>query len=150
MAACREAGGGASVEAVRHKRRLHFVFNLFVDKLLRCCTLKLMSKILSKSIEGFVMRIRGKVYWGWANPDLHFRNHDERLDCGTLINIQVRVSTQGVTQVFLGVYGDKGLMMLEEAYDDCKGLTMTAAMTWALERAYAWVSDAGGQKPSSS
>lgn len=96
------------------------------------------------------MRNRGKVYWGWANPDLHFRNHDERLACGTLINIQVRVSAQNVTQLFLGVYGEKGSMMLEEAYDDCKGQTMTAAMAWALDRAKAWVKDACPQSSSPS
>lgn len=85
------------------------------------------------------MRNRGKVYWGWATPEVHFRNFDERLACGTLINIQVRTSAQNVTQLFFGIYGEKGLMLLEEAYDDCDGRSMTAAMAWALERANAWV-----------
>lgn len=96
------------------------------------------------------MRNGGKVYWNWANPDLHFRNHDGRLACGTLINLQARVSAQNVTQLFLDVYGKKGLMMLEEAYDDCKGQTMTAAMAWALDRAKAWVIDACSHSSSSS
>ncbi|MBK4989819.1 hypothetical protein [Pseudomonas sp. S36] len=85
------------------------------------------------------MRNRGTVYWDWANPELHFRNYDERLSCGTLINIQVRTSKQNVTQLFFGIYGQKGLMLLEENYPDCKGQTMTAAMAWALERATGWV-----------
>ncbi|RII74234.1 hypothetical protein [Pseudomonas monteilii] len=87
------------------------------------------------------MRNRGQVYWDWADPELHFRNHDERLPCGTLINIQVRTSKKNVTQVFFGIYGEKGVMLLEENYPDCQGQTMTAAMSWALQRANAWVGD---------
>lgn len=85
------------------------------------------------------MRNRGKVYWDWANPELHFRNYDERLPCGTLINIQVRTSKENVIQLFFGIYGQKGLMLLEENHPDCKGKTMTAAMAWALQRANDWV-----------
>ncbi|MBS6039949.1 MULTISPECIES: hypothetical protein [Pseudomonas] len=85
------------------------------------------------------MRNRGTVYWEWANPGLHFRNYDERLSCGTLINIQVRTSKENVTQLFFGIYGQKGLMLLEESYPDCKGQTMTVAMAWALQRANEWI-----------
>ncbi|WP_236170155.1 hypothetical protein [Pseudomonas parasichuanensis] len=85
------------------------------------------------------MRNRGKVYWDWADPELHFRNYDERLSCGTLINIQVRISTLNVTQLFFGIYGEKGMLLLEESYPDCRGQTMTAAMAWALQRACDWV-----------
>lgn len=85
------------------------------------------------------MRDRGKLYWDWANPELHFRNFDERLACGTLINIQVRLSQENTTQLFLGVYGKKGIMLLEEHYPDCRGQTMSAAMDWALQRAKEWV-----------
>ncbi|MGE8049668.1 hypothetical protein ACQKPT_15370 [Pseudomonas monteilii] len=92
------------------------------------------------------MRNRGKVYWDWANPELHFRNYDERLSCGTLINIQVRTSKENVTQLFFGIYGHKGLMLLEENYPECKGQTMTVAMAWALQRANDWVA---GQRLSS-
>lgn len=87
------------------------------------------------------MRNRGSVYWEWANPELHFRNYDERLSCGTLINIQVRTSKENVTQMFFGIYGLKGLMLLEENYPECKGQTMTAAMTWALQRANDWIAE---------
>ncbi|QXH44236.1 hypothetical protein KSS93_15165 [Pseudomonas xanthosomatis] len=85
------------------------------------------------------MRNRGTVYWDWVNPELHFRNYDERLSCGTLINIQVRTSQDNLTQLFFGIYGQKGLMLLEENYPDSKGQTMTAAMAWALQRAKDWV-----------
>lgn len=84
------------------------------------------------------MRNRGKVYWEWANPELHFRNHDERLPCGSLINIQVRTSKENVTQLFFGIYGVRGVMLLEEHYPTCQGQTMTVAMAWALQRATDW------------
>ncbi|WP_286913222.1 MULTISPECIES: hypothetical protein [unclassified Pseudomonas] len=88
------------------------------------------------------MRNRGKVYWEWANPELHFRNYDERLSCGTLINIQARLSLDNVTQVFLGIYGSKGVLLLEEQHPECVGQKLSVAMSWALERARDWVAKA--------
>ncbi|MFG0849583.1 hypothetical protein ACF8R4_08340 [Pseudomonas sp. FYR_2] len=72
---------------------------------------------------------------------MHFRNYDERLPCGTLINIQVRVSKENITQLFFGIYGPKGLMLLEENYPERKGQTMTAATAWALQRANDWIAE---------
>ncbi|MDP9537070.1 hypothetical protein Q7L29_00795 [Pseudomonas putida] len=65
------------------------------------------------------MRNRGKVYWEWANPEMYFRNYDERLTCGTLINIQARLSPENATQLFLGIYGEKGVLLLEELHPNC-------------------------------
>lgn len=42
------------------------------------------------------MRIRGPIYWGWADPKLHHRTHGEILDDGTLIDVQVRLSRTGL------------------------------------------------------
>lgn len=95
------------------------------------------------------MRNRGQAYWEWADAQLHFRNLDERLPCGTLINIQVRTSFKGVTQLFIGVYGQQGLMLLEEYFPDCRGQTMTAAMTWGLQRANEWIAHTSPPAPSS-
>lgn len=47
------------------------------------------------------MRIRGDVFWQWADPTLHHRTHDETLDDGTFIDVQVRLSPMGHTQMFL-------------------------------------------------
>lgn len=85
------------------------------------------------------MRNRGQVFWEWADPDLHFRNFDERMADGSLINIQVRVSREHLTQLFLGIYALDGKLLLEEAHMDCKRQTMMAAMTWALKRAHSWI-----------
>jgi hypothetical protein len=87
------------------------------------------------------MRKRGEIYWDWANPELHFRNYDERLTCGTLINIQARLSLENATQLFLGIYGEKGVLLLEELHPDCRGQKLSAAMAWALERARDWVAE---------
>lgn len=102
------------------------------------------SPVNNLSLKVRFMRKRGNVYWKWANPELHFRNYDERLTCGTLINIQVRTSKENVTQLFFGIYDEQGLMLLEEHYPDCRGQTMTAAMVWALQRANDWIS---GDRP---
>lgn len=85
------------------------------------------------------MRTRGSVYWGWADPEIHFRNKDERLSDGTLINVQVRTSKNGDVQLFLGVYGQAGTMLLEEAFDSRPGETMTHAMAAGFERAKEFV-----------
>ena len=85
------------------------------------------------------MRKRGSIYWGWANPEIHFRNKDERLPDGTLLNVQVRTSKTGQTQLFVGVYGQGGIMLLEEAFDSRPGETMTQAMAWGFDRANEFV-----------
>ncbi len=86
------------------------------------------------------MRKRGTVFWEWANPTLHFRNYDQLLPSNTLINVQARLSSSNVTQLFIGIYGDRGVMLYEEYFPDCIGQTITAAMAWGLQRANDWVS----------
>lgn len=82
-----------------------------------------------------LMRKRGKVYWDWANPSLHVRSVDERQGDGSLINVQVRMSLLGRTQLFIGVYGVKGEMIYEESFDLLSAYTMTNALAWGLETA---------------
>lgn len=93
------------------------------------------------------MRNRGSVYWTWADPEIHFRNKDERLSDGTLLNVQVRTSKSGEVQLFLGVYGQQGTMLLEEAFDSRPGETMTQAMAWGFVRANEFVDMTGNAVP---
>nr|WP_252959728.1 hypothetical protein [Pseudomonas simiae] len=93
------------------------------------------------------MRNRGSVYWDWADPALHARSVDERLSDGTLLNIHVRMSALGATQLFIGVYGVKGMMLFEEAFDARSGETMTQAMKWGLERGRAHAPASSIEKP---
>ncbi|WP_449432303.1 hypothetical protein [Pseudomonas putida] len=81
------------------------------------------------------MRVRGDVFWDWADPSLHHRTHDETLDDGTYIDVQVRLSPAGITQMFIGVYGPDGLALHEEAFDSRPGESMTRALAWGVGRA---------------
>jgi hypothetical protein len=81
------------------------------------------------------MRLRGVIYWNWSNPNLPVLSHDQRFPDGTLINVQVRTSVMGYTQLFVGAYGQKGAMIFEESFDSRPLETMTQAMAWGLSRA---------------
>ncbi|MDF2792395.1 MULTISPECIES: hypothetical protein [Pseudomonas] len=81
------------------------------------------------------MRIRGDVFWNWADPTLHHRSHDETLDDGTTMDIQVRLSRTGNTQLFIGVYAGTGMALHEEAFDSRPGESMTRSLAWGVGRA---------------
>ncbi|MBA1318056.1 hypothetical protein G7032_19595 [Pseudomonas monteilii] len=81
------------------------------------------------------MRIRGEVFWEWADPTLHHRAHDETLSDGTHIDVQVRLSRTGNTQMFIGVYAASGMALHEEAFDSRPGESMTRALAWGVGRA---------------
>ncbi|BBT40644.1 Uncharacterised protein [Pseudomonas putida] len=81
------------------------------------------------------MRIRGNVFWNWADATLHHRTHQEALDDGTCIDVQVRLSRTGATQLFIGVYARGGKALHEEAFDARPGETMTRALAWGVGRA---------------
>ncbi|WP_392889771.1 hypothetical protein ACF6ZU_00360 [Pseudomonas migulae] len=85
------------------------------------------------------MRERGEKYWDWADPELHCRIHEERLKNGLLIDVQVRLSNTGDTQLFVGVYEQKGEMLFEEAFFSRPGETMTQASDWGVQRAMEFV-----------
>lgn len=81
------------------------------------------------------MRKRGTKFWEWADPVLHHRDHDEILDDGTSIDVQVRLSRTGSTQMFIGIYAPSGKALHEEAYDSRPGENMTTALAWGIDRA---------------
>ncbi|WCM49030.1 hypothetical protein OH720_18665 [Pseudomonas sp. WJP1] len=81
------------------------------------------------------MSERGETYWDWADPDEHCRIHEERLKNGLLIDIHVRLSQKGDTQLFIGVYSEQGTRLFEEAYLSRPGETMTQAMEWGIQHA---------------
>lgn len=88
------------------------------------------------------MRFRGDKFWSWADPTLHHRYHDEGLDDGTRIDVQVRRSRTGETQLFIGVYDGGGTLLVEEIYDSRPGETMSRAQARGIERARCFVSSA--------
>lgn len=81
------------------------------------------------------MRQRGEQFWAWADPQLHTRTHDETLDDGKSIDVQVRLSRTGATQMFIGVYSACGRAIAEEAYDSRPQESMTRALAWGVCRA---------------
>ncbi|BBH46390.1 hypothetical protein [Pseudomonas sp. KU43P] len=83
------------------------------------------------------MRVREETYWQWADAQLHSRGHDEALSDGTTLDVQVRLSRVGATQLFLGLYGQDGKAVLEEYYPSRPGETMTRALVWGVDRARA-------------
>lgn len=88
------------------------------------------------------MRIREETYWAWADSQLHSRSHDEELSDGTSIDVQVRLSRTGATQMFLGVYWRRGKALFEEYYPSCPGETMSRALVRGVDRARALATDA--------
>lgn len=78
------------------------------------------------------MRIRGEAFWEWADPSLQHRSHDETLDDGTMIDVRVRLSRTGSTQMFIGVYGASGMALHEEAHKSRPGESMTRALGWGV------------------
>ncbi len=81
------------------------------------------------------MRRRGKVFWDWADPSLHTRSVDERQADGTMLNVQVRMSLLGRTELFIGVYRADEKMLFEEVPESLPGETMTEALARGLDLA---------------
>lgn len=81
------------------------------------------------------MRERGQTYWDWMDAQLHCRTHTEILDTGWTIDVQVRLSRVGTTQLFMGIYRQDGALIHEEAYGTRPGQSMTTALVWGVARA---------------
>ena len=81
------------------------------------------------------MRLRGDVFWEWADPELHTRTHDETLNDGSFIDVQVRLSRAGKTEMFIGIYAPDGVALHEEADDSHSQESMTRVLAWGVGRA---------------
>lgn len=80
------------------------------------------------------MRHRGAIFWAWADPSLEHHSHEEKLPDGARLDVQVRLSRTGDTQLFIGIYERSGLARVEEAYSKRPGETTTRAMAWGADR----------------
>lgn len=78
------------------------------------------------------MRTRGSKYWAWADPMLHSRCHEEVCSDGNIIDVQVRLSCTGLTQLFIGVYSPSGDALFEDAYYARPGESMSTALLGVL------------------
>nr|WP_228731929.1 hypothetical protein [Pseudomonas iridis] len=87
---------------------------------------------------------RGSTFWLWADCELHHRTHSEVVSDGIIIDVQVRLSRQGVTQLFLGVYSESLRIIHEEAYTERTDETMTAALSWGVDKARSIAAESAG------
>lgn len=78
---------------------------------------------------------RGSTFWLWADCELHHITHSEVMDSGIIIDVQARLSRQGVTQLFVGVYSESLRIIHEEAYSERVDETMTTALLWGVGKA---------------
>lgn len=81
------------------------------------------------------MRLRGDVFWSWADPALHSRRHEETLSSGISIDVQVRLSRAGETQLFIGIYAPDGMALHEESDNSRPRESMTRVLAWGVGRA---------------
>ncbi|POZ99555.1 hypothetical protein C4E44_34410, partial [Pseudomonas sp. MWU12-2312b] len=88
---------------------------------------------------------RGDTFWAWADPELHHRIHDELLNDGSLIDVQVRLSRAGKTEMFIGIYGPDGMALHEETIDSRHGESMTRVLAWGVGRARQLAAAAGAK-----
>ncbi|WP_282355107.1 hypothetical protein [Pseudomonas sp. PS01303] len=93
------------------------------------------------------MQHRGSQYWAWSDCQLPSQSHDEELSDGTQVNALVRVSRQGVTQLFIGLYGGAGKMIVEEYYASLLDQTTSQALVWGVSRARALATGAASAEP---
>ncbi|MCA4965373.1 hypothetical protein [Pseudomonas sp. Y24-6] len=81
------------------------------------------------------MRHRGAKYWLWINRRLPLHTHEEVLGDGVQIEVQARVSLEGITQLFIGVYDTDGWLMREEFHDRQGAEPGCLALKWGVQRA---------------
>lgn len=80
---------------------------------------------------------RHAVYWQWADCQLHNRCVEAVTANGLQLDIQARMSRQGVVQLFIGIYSKSGSMLIEEYYPGGIEDTLNRALKWGEQRARA-------------
>lgn len=91
-----------------------------------------------------MVRRRGAQYWFWTNSRLALHSHEEVLSDGLQIEMQARINTSGVTQVFVGVYLPDGRAVSEEFHDLETQESCELALKWGTWRAREIVVDYQG------
>jgi hypothetical protein len=85
------------------------------------------------------MRMRGPCYFKWADSQLPNFSHVEDYAAGFHIDVVVRRSRHGITQLFLGTYNSFDVMLFEEYIEALPDRDLTQAMQWGIERARAFI-----------
>jgi len=87
------------------------------------------------------MRMRGSCYFKWADSQLPNFSHVENYDAGFHVDVVVRLSRQGITQLFLGIYDSFDAMVFEEYIEALTDRNVSQAMQWGIERAKAFIDE---------
>lgn len=77
---------------------------------------------------------RGGTFWLWADCLLKAERHQAYSETGSNIDIQVRASREGCTQMFIGVYNAAGNVLCEEFYSNLSCDTLAQALDWGIRR----------------
>lgn len=87
------------------------------------------------------MRHRGAQFWLWTDNRLPLHTYEEVLKDGVQVEVRARMSHEGVTQVFIGIYDGHGVMLCEEFHDRDRDEPCCAALRWGAQRAREIVAD---------
>ncbi|WP_137806403.1 hypothetical protein [Pseudomonas sp. G(2018)] len=81
------------------------------------------------------MRRRGAQFWLWLNKRLPVKTYEDVLNDGRQIEVQARITLEGMTQVFIGIYDASGGAMFEAFSDRGFREPLASALKWGARRA---------------
>ncbi|WP_422766079.1 hypothetical protein [Pseudomonas hefeiensis] len=70
--------------------------------------------------------------WRRLGPRKNLTSCPGLVDHYTFVDAQVRLTSKGNTQMFIGVYASSGMALHEEAVDSRPGELMTRALAWGV------------------
>jgi hypothetical protein len=81
------------------------------------------------------MRHRGAKFWLWLNKQLPVKTYEDALNDGRQIEVQARITLEGMTQVFIGIYDSRGVVVYEDFQDRSFREPLVSALRWGASRA---------------
>ncbi|WP_130931533.1 hypothetical protein [Pseudomonas sp. Sample_24] len=76
------------------------------------------------------MRHRGAKFWLWLNNRLPVKIYEDALNDGRQIEVHSRITQEGMTQVFIGIYDNRGGVMFEDFQDRGFREPLASALKW--------------------
>lgn len=87
------------------------------------------------------MHHRGTGFWLWVNKRLPAKTYVDELNDGRHVEVQARITSQRMTQVFIGIYEANGTVAHEEFHDRGLREPLAFALKWGVRRARQLVLD---------
>jgi hypothetical protein len=79
---------------------------------------------------GLGMRHRGAKFWLWLNNRLPVKIYEDALNDGRQIEVHSRITQEGMTQDFIGIYDNRGGVMFEDFQDRGFREPLASALKW--------------------